>query len=416
MFDLVDILKSNQSQQDEQEKITSVLFYQTDPCRSLVEEAFRFEGVATPEICKNSDMAITDHVRQQSVEIVLVELNSSHDVTADARRISHLLPSHASVIVIGSEDAISTIRNLKEMGFYYLFWPITKQELIDFVRSVSDNRQRNRGPGQNRRAKRVSVIGAKGGVGTTLITSELAHQLVTDKNSSCIVVDHNYTSGNLDIMLGLKKFEKREVQKGAFSSSLDLSAAQSLLIKHSEMLSVLSLTSKQYSVDELNDYHNNAADILSSECNFIVEDVSGSSGFTHRNQARWLDSDCIILVVSPTVSALRDAGRLKMTIDKVDEASRPRLILVLNHCIPEKFATVTGADIEKFLQCPLDVVIPFSGKIGELVLEGNRVAQAKIKASGPTRKLASLVIGESIERRSTFNFVSGLWRKKGHAE
>lgn len=411
MFDLVDILKSNQSSQEDREKITSVLFYQTEQCRSLVEEAFRFEGVAAPEICKNSDMAITDHVRQQSVEIVLVELNSSKDVTGDARRISHLLPSHASVIVIGSEDAISTIRNLKEMGFYYLFWPVTKQELIDFVRSVNDNRQRNRGPGQNRRAKRVAVIGSKGGVGTTLIAAELAHQLVTDKKSSCIVVDHNYTSGNLDIMLGIKKFEKRQVQKGTFSSSLDLSSAQSLLTKHNDMLSVLSLTSKQYSIDELNDYHNNAVDILSSECNFIIEDVSGSSGFTHRNQSRWLSSDCIILVTSPSVSALRDAGRLKMTIDSLDEGSRPRLIVVVNHNLPEKFATVTDSEVEKFLQHPADVTIPFSGKIGELLLEGNRVAKTKLKASSPMRKLAALVVGESIERHSPIAVFQRFLRK-----
>jgi Flp pilus assembly protein, ATPase CpaE len=337
-------------------------------------------------------------------------------VTGDARRISHLLPSHASVIVIGSEDAISTIRNLKEMGFYYLFWPITKQELIDFVRSVSDNRQRNRGPGQNRRAKRISVIGAKGGVGTTLIASELAHQLVTEKKASCIIVEHNYTCGNLDIMLGLKKFERREIQKGAFSSSIDLSEAQSLLTKYSEMLSILSLTSEQHSIDELNDYHNSAVDILSSECNFIIEDLSGSSGFTHRNQQRWLSSDCVILVVAPTVSALRDAGRLKMAIDAPENNTRPRLIVVVNYNLPEKFATATETDIEKFLQYRPDVVIPFSGKIGDILLEGSRVARARVKAAKPIRILSALVVGESVERRSPIAMLGSFLSKKRQTE
>ncbi|MDN3683471.1 hypothetical protein QW180_02055 [Vibrio sinaloensis] len=76
------------------------------------------------------------------------------------RRISHLLPNSASVIVIGSEDAISTIRNLKAMGFYYLFWPVSKEELIDFVKNVSDNRQRNAGLGKAREAKKVAFFGA----------------------------------------------------------------------------------------------------------------------------------------------------------------------------------------------------------------------------------------------------------------
>ncbi|RUM49118.1 MAG: chromosome partitioning protein ParA, partial [Marinomonas sp.] len=173
MFDLVDSLRKSRNTESivEQEKIRSVLFSQTAECEELVLEAYRFEGIAPPVVIKNDDAEISEHVRHSEIEIVIVELNNSKDVSADAERISHLLPNHASVIVIGSEDAISTIRNLKEIGFYYLFWPITKQELIDFVRSVSENRKRhsNRGPGQNRRAKYISIVGAKGGVGATFV-------------------------------------------------------------------------------------------------------------------------------------------------------------------------------------------------------------------------------------------------------
>lgn len=373
MLDLVDLLKNKQSEAVQQEKITSVVFYQTDECRELVQESYRFEGIAPPVIAKNSDMAITDHVREQSVEIVIVELNKSRNVTEDARRISHLLPSHASVIIIGSEDAISTIRNLKAMGFYYLFWPITKQELIDFVRNVSENRQRNTGPGQLRRAKRVAVVGGKGGTGTSLLTAELAHQLAQEEKSSCIVVDHNYHSGNLDIMLGLQKFEKRRIQKGTFANSLDLSSAQNLLVKESERLSVLALSGAEMSSREIREYLAMVTDLVSSECHFILEDMSASSGIPFEEPQAWVNSDCIILVTSPHVSSVRDAGRLKAWIDNKPENKRPRLLLVVNHTQPEKFATVPLADIEKFLGCKPDVVLPFTGDIGQKLLEGKRV-------------------------------------------
>lgn len=46
MFDLVDLLKKNGSESQVKQKITSVLFYQTEKCRELVLEAYRFEGIS----------------------------------------------------------------------------------------------------------------------------------------------------------------------------------------------------------------------------------------------------------------------------------------------------------------------------------------------------------------------------------
>ena len=402
MFDLVDILKSNQSKEIEPEKITSVLFYQTEQCQNLVLESYRFEGILEPVVALNNDDEISEHVRLQNVEIVIIELNDSKNITKDAERISHLLPSHASVIVIGSEDAISTIRNLKGLGFYYLFWPITKQELIDFVRSVHDNRERNRGPGQNRRAKRVSVLGAKGGVGTTAITAELSYLLSADKHASCVVVDHNYTSGNIDIMLGIQKFEKRRIQKGAFTESIDLSSARSLLTKQSDLLSLLALTSNDLSHDEITDYHRTVIDIIMSECNFVIEDMSASCGQVHESKYTWINSDCIILVTSSTVSSLRDAGRIKLIIDNIPLSQRPRLLLVVNHPLPEKYASVTLPEIEKFLGLKADVVIPFIGNFGDVILNGKRLAKLSHKSAQAMKSLASLVVGEKAESSSSW--------------
>lgn len=122
MFDLVDLLKTDKAPVEQEEKITSVLFHQTQECKNLVEEAYRFEGISAPAVLENTDAEIRKHIRESTIEIVIVELNISDNVTEDMRQISHLLPNHASVIVIGSEDAISTIRHLKDMGFYYLFY------------------------------------------------------------------------------------------------------------------------------------------------------------------------------------------------------------------------------------------------------------------------------------------------------
>lgn len=409
MFDLVGSLKNAPDQGSivDQEKIGTVLFYQTRECNELVLEAFRFEGIVPPTVVPNTEDEITDHVRNSDIEIVIVELNHSENVSADAERISRLLPNHASVIVIGSEDAISTIRNLKNIGFYYLFWPITKQELIDFVRSVNDNRRKSsRGPGQNRRAKCISVIGSKGGVGATFICAEMAYQLSTLEKSSCLVVDQNHSTGDLDIMMGIRDYERRTVQKSDISI-LDDKFSQSLVYRQNSLLSVLSLTSE--SVDDLAllDYTNSVIDYLAGDFNFVLEDRSASVAFSVETDRFISESDVIVLVMSASVSAIRDAARLRDKVKRLNKNESLRLILVMNHIVPVKSETLTKEDAEAFLKQNIDVEIPFCDHLNAHILEHKRVAKSSLKAAKPLRQLTATILGEranSSKKRSLFSF------------
>lgn len=402
MFDLVDSLKKSKTETHiEQERISTVLFHQTKECKELVLEAYRFEGIVAPAVLKNTEETIIEHVRSSDIEIVILELNNSHDVSSDAERISHLLPNHASVIVIGSEDAISTIRNLKAMGFYYLFWPITKQELIDFVRSVNDNRKRNsnRGPGQNRRAKYISVIGSKGGVGATFITAEMAYQLSAHKKSSCLVVDQNYFTGDLDIMMGIHDYERRSVKQGEMSS-LDDSYAQSLMFRQNSLLSVLALTSDTLDSVALLEFSNSVVDFLAQDVNFVIEDCSASVGFSIESDRFTSQSDSIVLVMEPSVSSVRDAARMRNKLLRHNPSSSLRLILVMNHTMPKKAATITTADAENFLKQKIDVEIPFCERLSSHILDNERIAKTSLKAAKPLKQLTSILLGQETDKKA----------------
>lgn len=413
MFDLVDSLKKSKktSPAVEQEKISTVLFYQTAECEELVLEAYRFDGIAPPAVVKNTAVDITEHVRHSDIEVVIVELNNSDDVSGDAERISHLLPNHASVIVIGSEDAISTIRNLKAIGFYYLFWPITKQELIDFVRSVSENRKQNshRGPGQNRRAKYISIVGAKGGVGSTFITAEMSYQLSAHKKSSCLVVDQNHTTGDLDIMMGIRDYERRKVQKGEIAN-INESFAQSMVFQQNSLLSVLSLSSETLDDLTLLEYSNSVVDYLAADVNFVIEDRSASVAFGLEADRFVSLCDVIVLVMSASVSSVRDAARMRDKIRRHNTSESLRLILVMNHIMPEKSETITKEDAEIFLKQPIDVDIPFCEMLSTYILDNKRIAKTSLKAAKPLRQLTSIILGEKSKvapkKRSFFSFGS----------
>ncbi|WP_117235021.1 AAA family ATPase [Vibrio maerlii] len=396
MIELADILGSKEKKATTTQGVNSVLFYQTNQCKALVKEAYQFEGYATPSFLVNMDSTIKEHVRDQSIEIVMIELNESEDVVKDAERISSLLPNDASVIVIGREDSISTIRNLKKMGFYYLFWPINKQELIDFVSGVYDNRSGNKGLGQKRKAKQISLVGSKGGVGTTMLCSELAHFLTKQKHSSCVVVDNAYQGGNLDIMMGIEKFKKKEIRSGELATSLDTTSAHSLLYRCDDLLSVLSIDSPDYGSFDVKDYTQAVVEYVGEDANFLIEDLSASSAslvFTARDIVDV--SDAIVLIITPTVSAVREAASLLKRIRELqNKEDSQRILLVFNNVLPESNATITKEEAEKYLLQPIDVVVPHIKKLDAKILTGKRATDVSGKAKRSIHALGELILGE----------------------
>lgn len=415
MFDLVDIINKNKSKVEaKNDRLNSVLFYQTEECRQLVNEAYRFEGISTPTVIENADNKIKDHVADANVEICLIELNNSDDVAKDAKRISHLLPNDASVIVIGCEDAISTIRNLKAMGFYYLFWPVTKQELLDFVQNVYDNRTRNTGLGQNRQAKQISFIGSKGGVGTTLLTAEIAHLFTAEKKSASLIVDHQYSGGNLDIMMGLKQFSKRRIQAGMLASGLDVASAQSLITKVNSRLSVLALEASDLNNLELKDYTRAVVKEVAKSANFIIEDLAATPDSEKELKNLVELCDCIVVVIEPTVASLRDAARITTQLAQAQShsmtAGELRIITVLNYRLPSRYASVSLQEVEKYTGKPVDIIIPYEEKVDLLLLEGQRISYTKTKMGCQIKALSSLLLGE--EKAVKNPFALNLFKKK----
>ncbi|MEZ8605148.1 AAA family ATPase [Vibrio splendidus] len=396
MIDLAGIIKSNDDSQKESNTAglaSTVLFRQTTECIELVTEAFRFEGIPLPTIVDNSDRNIKDFVQNSKFELVIVELTTTLDVVSNMERISHLLPNDTSVIVIGNEDAISTIRHLKQIGFYYILWPISKRELIYFVKNVYENRHRKSGLGKDRTAKRIALWGTKGGVGTTMLTAEIAHELSKVKKSSCLVVDHDSLGGNIDIFLFDKNFQKKIVSTEVLTADLDISYANSMVKKLDDMLSVLAIESNDLDESALKTYVRSLSNILATEYNFIIEDYSRSS--CSKNDLKYISeqNDIIVVVLEPTVSSAREAKRTLQSINHID--SKVRCVFVLNYTMPANSATISQEEINKFLNIDVDIIIPHEVKFGGIVLEGEQhLFQSKLPISRNLNNLTSLLLGE----------------------
>ena len=397
MIDILESLNKVEKKTREIVNFSCVAFTQSKECRLLIEEAFCFEGMSLPSFVSNSDEKIRDHVRQSDVEIALVELTDSLSVSEDMRRISHLLPNSASVIVIGQEDAISTIRNLKDMGFYYLFWPDTKPDMLEFVTNVDDNRQRERGLGKKRIAKKIAIWGCSGGVGTSLLATEVSAHLADKHHAKCLLVDHDYYAGNIDILLKMENFQKKALAINSIDTDVDTTYAHSMTRKINDMLSLLSLTSEEHSTHELKEYTRSLEDLLNEQNNFIVSDLSkgGQTQVDYRYLADEVDTT--VLVCSPAISSIRQLK--KMSDWLAEKAPNSRQIFVINFTQPNKATVLSIDEVEAFLGRSMDIEIPFEMGMLKHILDGGYLYSSRLSSARPIASLTSMIMGENVSKK-----------------
>ncbi|CAM3201217.1 AAA family ATPase [Vibrio rarus] len=398
MFDFMDLVSSKDGRDEELNNLSSAMFYRDEECMHSIKEAFEFEGWKAPEFFVLKTQKLADYIREQTPEVVILDFTDSIDLIGDVEEIQLLLPNTVSVIIMGAQDSILLKREVQSKGFYYLLWPSQKRDVIELVGLVRSESFSSEGLSQARKAKKISIVGCKGGCGSTLIASEVAYQLSHEKKSSCLLVDNHYLTSNLDIMLALKNFQRRPLTESNMLSNLDVSSAKNLTQEVTPLLSVLALQQdERRNSTELRQYSDAIADVLSAEANFIIEEFSCDNQLY---ASQFLaDSDIVVLVFDSTVSALRNAAIIKSGIEQMVTKHNTRFLLVMNHTMPAKFATVTKVEVEKLLDTQLNIELPFDKHIRAIKLEGKSVSRGKTRLAKGLKQLTSLILGQVVIKK-----------------
>ena len=376
------------------------LFYQSQECLNLVQEVFLFEGWDEPA-CVNTTAGLTKVTEQQSSHIVILELNESSNVVEDAKAFASKLPTHKGVVVIGKEDAISTLRSLKEMGFYYVFWPVNKQEFADFLTHVSKNLKTFSGVSQKRKAKRVAIVGSKGGVGASFISTELG-SLLSTQGSDTILVDHQNAGTNIDVLLGLKDFMPRTIDE--FTTPLhemDEEGALSYLFNARKHLRLLAIDGEKSPSDIFN-YSQTLCGLLARNTNFIIEDFSGAVDFKVEPQLLVENFDVVVLVFDASVSSVRSAKRLYEKIESLQLtlSSRTRIIMVANYHRPKNSFVLEKSDLNKYLGVSVDLEFDYCKSLAHIIIDGKRGHKHDRNISHSTEQLVKLINGQPIDQKA----------------
>ncbi|MFA1562332.1 AAA family ATPase [Aliivibrio fischeri] len=379
-----------------------VLFYETEQFKNIMIESLLFEGVSEPVLIKYNSDNIAQYAKDYRGFIIMIEMLSSGNILDEVKGIEYKLPPNTPIIIVGTDSHISLIRNLKNIGYYYLFFPIDKFELVNFIKNVHEKVFKNNTLIENRKAKKIAILGSKGGVGTSFLASEISKELSKKRNSTCMLVDHGFFGGNLDIILNVNDFKRFSLSKGNVTSNLDLNYASTVTTKINENLSLLSITSNDLTYYELEEYVNLISSQFLQNHNFIIDDMFDIYNFNE------LESfDVLIFVMDQSISSVREAARFFNII--IENNFKIRSYLILNQTKPEKYAEINIKDIKKYIKKEIDVICPFDVKVSNLLAAGSDIYSQNSALGNNLNNLVSLILGEKAYETS---FITRLIKRK----
>jgi pilus assembly protein CpaE len=236
--------------------------------------------------------------------------------------------------------------------------------------------------------KILSVYSAKGGVGCTLLATNLAVGLHTAETPT-VIVDANLQFGDVSVFLNLQ-VKNSIADLAARADELDRDYLEEVLVGHSTGLRMLAAPPKPQMADEVSaDQVRKVLEYLKSHYAYIVVDTH--STVDDVTLAVLESSDMIIVVATPEIPAIKDARYLFDLLGLL-EIPKDRVFFVMNK-MPERRGAggVTSEAVAENLKRPVDGEVPADEKAATLSINRGTPLIMGDRSRPPAKNLLDLV-------------------------
>lgn len=202
----------------------------------------------------------------------------------------------------------------------------------------------------------ISLIGTKGGVGTTTLAVHLAMYLVQSCGKKTLLIDNQAQLGHVCVYLGIDGSRHNFHELVRNLSRLDSELLRGYIATHASGLEVLS------SPDTCDNHRATdpeqmaqTLDFLRGEYDYVIVDCPASLDET--NQAVIEGSNIVYLVATPEIGAVRDLSRYVDSLAQ-NEENKERLKVVINRFSAQH--AVSTEQIEKAIRMEIFMKLPNS--------------------------------------------------------
>ena len=300
--------------------------------------------------------------------VIILETDGRGDILVGLDQLASVCDAGTRVIVIGRINDVGLYRELVRRGVSdYLIAPINA---FDMVRSVCNLYA---APEAKAVGRVIAVVGAKGGVGASTISHNVAWAIARDLALDSVVADLDLAFGTAG--LDYNQDPPQGIADAVFSPDrIDTAFIDRLLSKCTDHLSLLAAPA---TLERVYDFGAEAFDAifdtLRSSMPCVVLDIPHQwSGWTRRAM---VNADDILIVATPDLASLRNT---KNIFDLL-KASRPNDRIpayCLNQVGIPKRPEISAGEFAKAIESPPIASIPFEPQIfGAAANNGQMIAE-----------------------------------------
>ncbi len=312
--------------------------------------------------------------------------------------------SDVPIVVYSSlADAASVRRAMVSGARDYLIKPLKPEDLSRAIYGVLEQEEKRRlrsssgdRPEAAARGTIITIFGAKGGIGKTTISTNLATALVRGTGSTVCLVDMDTRFGDVAIMMDVA-VEQSIADLARHIEEIDRDTVRDYLVRHHSGVQILpaplhptewrNVTPAQIS---------KIIDLLAQTHDYVVIDTPGT--FNEIVGATLEVASLILLVTSMDIASIKDTA-LALEMLQSASVSEDKVKLMVNHSTAAN--TLREDDVERVLEykvfwcIPHDLNVATSTQLGQPVI----ITKPFARVSRSISDLASALSGTSPEKR-----------------
>jgi pilus assembly protein CpaE len=335
--------------------------------------------------------------------VIILEADSRGDVLTGLDQLATVCDPGTRVVVIGRVNDVTLYRELVRRGVSdYVIAPVNA---LDVVRSICNLFS---APEAKSIGRVIAVVGAKGGVGASTISHNVAWAIARDLAMDSVVADLDLAFGTAG--LDYNQDPPQGIADAVFSPDrVDTAFIDRLLSKCTDHLSLLAAPA---TLDKVYDFGADAFDAIfdtlrtSMPC--IVLDVPHQwSGWTKR---ALVSADDILVVAAPDLASLRNTKNL-IDLLKVSRPNDRAPLYCLNQVGIPKRPEISATEFAKAIETQPIAAIPFDPQMfGSAANNGQMIAEisANHRTTEMFLQMAQRLTGRSETKKPRGSLLSPL--------
>lgn len=330
-----------------------------------LNEDWRFARVNLNNPGYTLDDALDVYKTRRSPHLLIIHTDSIDEAfQANLGKLSEVCSEGTSAVVVGPVNDVQLYRNLMAMGVSdYLLQDI---ELEDFVTAISSVLLDALGATDS---QLISVIGAKGGVGASVVSEAISLALCDELGQKVIVMDaaagHSTQWSNFGFSPNSTVIEAAKAVADRDTESLDR-----MIHKVNDRLHVLNSGAEPMLDNPVSDKaYNMIMDKMLVSYPHVVVDLSGATTLLQREVLS--RSHAVFVVTSPTLPSLSMTRLLMKEVSDMRGGDADILRLVVNKSGENSSSDVSVKDIKESLDVKNAISIGYDAKtFGEVDGQG----------------------------------------------